>query len=101
MSHSCLNFLKLGTSSGERFIAVRRDEGAAPGVFWMGGFKSDMKGTKAEALAQWARENGRSCLRFDYSGHGESGGDFPAGTISRWLEASLAGFCSEATAPQA
>ncbi len=76
MSHSCLNFLKLGTGSGERSIAVRRDEGAAPGVFWMGGFKSDMKGTKAEALAQWARENGRSCLRFDYSGHGESSGDF-------------------------
>jgi pimeloyl-ACP methyl ester carboxylesterase len=88
MSHSCLNFLKLGTSSGERLIAVRREEGAAPGVFWMGGFKSDMKGTKAEALAQWARENGRSCLRFDYSGHGA------------WLEDSLAVFNSEAKGPQ-
>jgi hypothetical protein len=85
MSHSCLSFLKLGTSSAERLIAIRRDEGAAPGVFWMGGFKSDMKGTKAEVLAQWARENGRSCVRFDYSGHGESGGDFIAGTIGGWL----------------
>jgi esterase/lipase len=100
MSHSCLNFLKLGTSSGERLIAVRREEGAAPGVFWMGGFKSDMKGTKAEALAQWARENGRSCLRFDYSGHGESSGDFTAGTIGAWLEDSLAVFNSEAKGPQ-
>jgi esterase/lipase len=100
MSHSCLNILKLGTSSGERLIAVRRDEGAAPGVFWMGGFKSDMKGTKAEALAQWARENGRSCLRFDYSGHGESSGDFTAGTISGWLEDSLAVFDSQARGPQ-
>jgi esterase/lipase len=100
MSHSCLNFLKLGTSSGERLIAVRREEGAAPGVFWMGGFKSDMKGTKAEALAQWARENGRSCLRFDYSGHGESSGDFTAGTIGAWLEDSLAVFDSEAKGPQ-
>jgi esterase/lipase len=99
MSHSCLNFLKLGTSSGERLIAVRREEGAAPGVFWMGGFKSDMKGTKAQALAQWARENGRSCLRFDYSGHGESSGDFTAGTIGGWLEDSLAVF-SEAKGPQ-
>src|SRR6266700_5951102 len=100
MSHSCLNFLKLGTGSGERSIAVRRDEGAAPGVFWMGGFKSDMKGTKAEALAQWARENGRSCLRFDYSGHGESSGDFTAGTIGAWLEDSLAVFEAEAKGPQ-
>jgi esterase/lipase len=66
----------------------------------MGGFKSDMKGTKAEALAQWARENGRSCLRFDYSGHGESSGDFTAGTISGWLEDSLAVFDSEAKGPQ-
>jgi pimeloyl-ACP methyl ester carboxylesterase len=100
MSHSCLNFLKLGTGSGERSIAIRRDEGTAPGVFWMGGFKSDMKGTKAAALAQWARENGRSCVRFDYSGHGESGGDFTAGTIGGWLEDSLAVFDSEAKGPQ-
>jgi pimeloyl-ACP methyl ester carboxylesterase len=100
MSHSCLSFLKLGTSSGERLIAIRQDAGAAPGVFWMGGFKSDMKGTKAAALAQWARENGRSCVRFDYSGHGESGGDFTAGTIGGWLEDSLAVFESEAKGPQ-
>jgi pimeloyl-ACP methyl ester carboxylesterase len=79
---------------------VRRDEGAGPGLFWLGGFKSDMKGTKAEALSQWARQNGRACTRFDYSGHGESGGDFRAGTIGRWLEESLAVFESYADGPQ-
>jgi pimeloyl-ACP methyl ester carboxylesterase len=100
MTHSCLNFLNLGTASDGRSIAVRRDEGGGPGLFWLGGFKSDMKGTKAEALSQWARENGRSCIRFDYSGHGESGGDFRAGTIGRWLEESLAVFESHAEGPQ-
>lgn len=100
MSHSCLNFLNLGTGSGERTIAVRTDGGSAPGVFWMGGFKSDMKGTKAEVLAAWARENGRSCVRFDYSGHGESSGDFTAGTIGSWLEDSLAVFDAHAKGPQ-
>src|SRR2546423_9415385 len=49
MTHSCLNFLNLGTASGEQAIAVRRDEGAGPGLFWLGGFKSDMKGTKARS----------------------------------------------------
>jgi pimeloyl-ACP methyl ester carboxylesterase len=100
MTHSCLNFLNFGTASGERAIAVRRDEGGGPGLFWLGGFKSDMKGTKAEALSQWARENGRACVRFDYSGHGESGGDFREGTIGRWLEESLAVFEQHAQGPQ-
>ena len=100
MMHSCLNFLKLGTAADERSIAVRRDEGSGPGLFWLGGFKSDMKGTKAAALSQWARENGRACTRFDYSGHGESGGDFRAGTIGLWLEESLAVFEAYAEGPQ-
>ena len=100
MTHSCLNFLNLGTASDARRIAVRRDDGARPGLFWLGGFKSDMKGTKAEALSQWARENGRACTRFDYSGHGESGGDFRSGTIGRWLEESLAVFSACAEGPQ-
>ena len=100
MTHSCLNFLNLGTASGERRIALRCDAGSGPGLFWLGGFKSDMKGTKAEALSQWARENGRACTRFDYSGHGESGGDFRDGTIGRWLEESLAVFQACAEGPQ-
>src|SRR5437763_2630272 len=100
MTYSCLNFLNLGTASGERAIAVRRDEGGGPGLFWLGGFKSDMKGTKAEALSQWARRQGRACTRFDYSGHGESGGDFQVGTIGCWLEETLAVFAAYAEGPQ-
>jgi esterase/lipase len=87
-----------------RTIAVRVREGKSPaegpGLFWLGGFKSDMKGTKAEALDRWAEDNGRACLRFDYSGHGESGGDFLDGTIGRWLEESLAVYRAFATGPQ-
>jgi pimeloyl-ACP methyl ester carboxylesterase len=64
----------------------------APGLFWLGGFKSDMQGTKAQALDGWARLHGRAFTRFDYSGHGESGGRFADGTIGRWLEESLAVF---------
>ena len=96
MSDLCLKFLNVGTGIAARGIAVRRREGAAPGLFWVGGFKSDMKGTKAEALDLWARDNGRAMTRFDYSGHGESGGNFTDGTIGRWFEETLAvfdGFC--------
>ncbi|HLJ01283.1 MAG TPA: alpha/beta hydrolase, partial [Bradyrhizobium sp.] len=67
---------------------------------WLGGFKSDMKGTKAEALDMWAAEHGRACVRFDYSGHGESGGDFTAGTIGRWLQESVAVFERFCEGPQ-
>jgi len=76
--------------SPARSIAVRLREGKNPGLFWLGGFKSDMKGTKAEALDGWAEKSGRACVRFDYSGHGESDGEFTDGTIGRWLEESLA-----------
>ena len=59
-----------------------------------------MKGTKAEALDRWAAAQGRACLRFDYSGHGESGGDFNDGTIGRWLEESVAVYTRFAKGPQ-
>ncbi|MFG1291789.1 alpha/beta hydrolase [Xanthobacter versatilis] len=75
-----------------RDIAVRSVAGAAPGLFWLGGFKSDMTGTKAEHLARWAAGHGRANVRFDYSGHGISGGAFEEGTISRWLEEAVAVF---------
>ena len=71
-------------------IAWRRVRGAGPTVVWLGGFKSDMAGTKAEALAAWAARAGRDFLRFDYFGHGVSDGDFAEGTIGRWREDSLA-----------
>ena len=79
---------------------MRVREGKNPGLFWLGGFKSDMKGTKAEALDRWARREGRACVRFDYSGHGESGGAFTDGTIGRWLEESLAVYLHFAQGPQ-
>jgi pimeloyl-ACP methyl ester carboxylesterase len=92
MNDPCLKFLSVGTGPAARRIAVRVRQGAGPGLFWLGGFKSDMRGTKAEALDQWARDHGRAMTRFDYSGHGESGGNFTDGTIGRWLEESLAVF---------
>ena len=71
-----------------------------PGLFWLGGFKSDMKGTKAVALDDWAKAQGRACLRFDYSGHGESGGAFTDGTIGRWLAETVAVYRQFAKGPQ-
>ncbi|WP_379064580.1 alpha/beta hydrolase [Mesorhizobium sp. UC22_110] len=81
-------------------IAVRHQAGKAPGLAWLGGYKSDMLGTKAETLADWADRNGHAFLRHDYSGHGESGGDFNDGTISTWLAQSLAVFRRYATGKQ-
>ncbi|MEQ1489755.1 MAG: alpha/beta hydrolase, partial [Terricaulis sp.] len=66
-------------------IAYERIEGAEPTFVWLGGFKSDMAGTKAQTLAEWARKSGQGFVRFDYSGHGVSGGQFEDGSISRWL----------------
>ena len=69
-------FIEVGEDGGQRRIAVRARIGGAPGLFWLGGFNSDMQGTKALALDAWAAEHHRACVRFDYSGHGESGGAF-------------------------
>jgi pimeloyl-ACP methyl ester carboxylesterase len=93
-------FLHIGEGAERRGIAVRALDGAAPGLFWLGGYKSDMKGTKAEALADWAAGAGRACVRFDYSGHGESEGAFTDGTIGRWLADSLAVFDACCAGPQ-
>ena len=71
-------------------IAWRRLPGAGPTVVWLGGLRSDMGGTKAEALAEWAQASGRACLRFDYQGHGESSGAFRDGTIGLWKADALA-----------
>ena len=73
-------------------IAVRQMAGAEPGIVWLGGYKSDMLGTKAQTLSDWADREGRAFLRHDYSGHGESAGAFADGTISKWLAQSLAVF---------
>jgi pimeloyl-ACP methyl ester carboxylesterase len=93
-------YLEVGTGAHSRKIAVRKQPGTAPGILWLGGFKSDMRGTKAEALGEHAARSGRAYVRFDYSGHGESGGRFEDGTISRWLEEALAVFDRSAHGPQ-
>ncbi len=98
--HDVLDFLEVGSGSDCRRIAVRVTAGDAPGVFWLGGFNSDMGGTKARALAAWAAARGRALVRFDYSGHGESGGAFTDGTIGRWLEESVAVFSTVCRGPQ-
>jgi pimeloyl-ACP methyl ester carboxylesterase len=91
-------FIEVGAPA--RRIAVRARGGDAPGLFWLGGFNSDMRGTKALALDTWATDHGRACVRFDYSGHGESGGRFVEGTIGRWLEEAVAVFAEFCQGPQ-
>jgi pimeloyl-ACP methyl ester carboxylesterase len=100
MNDNSLKLLEIGAESERRSIAVREHLGTAPGLFWLSGYKSDMKGTKAEALARWAEEAGRAFVRFDYSGHGESGGAFTDGTIGRWLADGLAVFDACCRGPQ-
>jgi pimeloyl-ACP methyl ester carboxylesterase len=89
----------LTTPQGRR-IAYRRTEGTGPGIVFLSGFKSDMKGTKAVALEDWARRNGRAYLRFDYSGHGESDGEFTAGCIGDWAEDARAAITQLTEGPQ-
>jgi pimeloyl-ACP methyl ester carboxylesterase len=78
------------TSPQGRRIAYRRSAGAGPTVVFLAGLKSDMDGTKALHLDAWARARGRPFLRFDYSGHGLSGGAFEDGSIADWHEDSMA-----------
>jgi pimeloyl-ACP methyl ester carboxylesterase len=93
-------FIDVGREADARRIAVRARAGMAPGLFWLSGFNSDMQGTKAVALDAWAAEQGRACVRFDYSGHGASGGKFVDGTVGRWLEESVAVFSAFCDGPQ-
>lgn len=90
----------IGSEHDRRDIAVLRRDGKNPGLLWLGGFRSDMAGTKAEALDRWAAASGHACTRFDYSGHGQSGGRFEDGTISRWLDDAEAVLEAYAPGPQ-
>ncbi|WP_324828746.1 alpha/beta fold hydrolase [Qipengyuania zhejiangensis] len=73
-----------------RRIAYRHTSGSGPTIVFLPGYMSDMAGGKATALFDWARHTGRSCLLLDYSGCGESDGDFADGTLSRWRDEVLA-----------
>lgn len=86
-------FLEVADDAGSRRIAYRLERGGhadLPPLVWLSGYLSDMDSTKASALADWARAEGLTLLRFDYSGHGLSSGTARDGTIGRWLAESLA-----------
>ena len=89
----------LTTPEGRR-IAYHKTEGAGPGVVFLGGFRSDMTGTKAQALQAWAEAHGRAFLRFDYSGHGQSSGDFLDGAIGDWAADAMAAIGELTEGPQ-
>jgi pimeloyl-ACP methyl ester carboxylesterase len=92
--------LTVGHDERAREVAVARRRGRSPGLFWLGGFRSDMTGSKATAADALAARRGRAAVRFDYSGHGQSGGRFEEGTIGRWLEEAVAVFDRFAQGPQ-
>jgi pimeloyl-ACP methyl ester carboxylesterase len=96
-------FLDVGAGDERRRIAYLQRPAAQvgkPGLVWLCGLKSEMTSTKAAAVADWAQEQGLACLRFDYSGHGQSEGRFEEGTVSRWLEEAEAQFRSLTAGPQ-
>ncbi|RWR14344.1 alpha/beta hydrolase [Paenirhodobacter populi] len=87
------------TPEGRR-IAVSRQDGQGPGIVFLHGLKSDMEGTKAVELAQWARVRGEAFLRYDCSGHGKSDGRFEDGAIGDWFEDARAAIRACTTGPQ-
>lgn len=107
MTGAEIDFLEIAAPAGGKSwrIARRRrtpegDGAKAPGIVWLGGFASDMEGTKAVFLDQWAKTRGRGFLRFDYSGHGASSGRFEDGRLGDWLEQSVAVFERSTQGPQ-
>lgn len=89
----------LTTAEGRR-IAYHQTPGAGPGVVFLGGYRSDMTGTKALHLEAWAKARGRAFLRFDYSGHGKSSGAFEEGGIGAWSRDAMAVISALTTGPQ-
>ena len=82
-------FLELGQGRKRRRIAYRFDEGrdwSDTAIVWLSGFLSDMTSTKVLFLSDWARGQGHAMLRFDYSGHGLSGGDLLNASVGDWLD---------------
>ncbi|MBD8066313.1 alpha/beta fold hydrolase [Devosia sp. PTR5] len=96
MSSPQAHSLHVGDGPEARDIAVLHRPGTEPGLFWLNGFRSVMTGAKASALDALGAERGLAVTRFDYSGHGQSGGRFEDGTFSRWLEETEAVFASTA-----
>jgi pimeloyl-ACP methyl ester carboxylesterase len=96
-------FLRVGDGGATRRIAYLADPPAKEppvSLFWLSGYRSDMASTKAAALAEFARQKGYGCTRFDYSGHGVSSGRFEDGTIGQWLAEAEAVFRRATRGPQ-
>lgn len=89
-----IEHVSVGEPSSPRRIAVLRRTGRTPGLFWLGGFRSEMTGGKASAIDALGAETGLCVTRFDYSGHGASDGAFEDGTVSDWLADAIAVFRS-------
>jgi pimeloyl-ACP methyl ester carboxylesterase len=89
----------LNTDTGRK-LAYHKTEGSGPGIVFLGGFMSDMSGTKAVWLEDWAGAQGRAFLRFDYSGHGESSGAFTDGCIGDWAADAMAAVTALTDGPQ-
>ncbi len=87
------------TAAG-RNLAFDQSAGQGTGIVFLGGFRSDMGGTKAVHLGQWAARMGRPFLRFDYSGHGQSGGTFEEGCIGDWCADALDIITARTEGPQ-
>ncbi len=94
-------WLEIGDGDRRRRLACLVQPGEGPPVIWLGGFRSDMRATKAEALADWALSQGRGFVRFDYAGHGESGSDFARWTLSDWRDDALAMIAAHCRQPPA
>lgn len=88
------------TTDQNRKLAYHQTPGNGPGVVFLGGFRSDMEGTKALYLQDWATRQGRAFLRFDYSGHGQSSGAFLEGSIGDWFQDARAAITGLTTGPQ-
>jgi pimeloyl-ACP methyl ester carboxylesterase len=88
------------TTPAGRHIAYHHTPGSLPGVVFLGGFKSDMTGTKAISLESWAQARGQGFLRLDYSGHGQSGGAFEDGCVGDWAADAAAVIAAVTTGPQ-
>ena len=79
------NIKYLKSSLNDEIAYCHDDIGSDISIFFFGGYSSDMSGTKATALSKWCIEKKYNFLRFDYSGHGQSGGKFEDGGITKWV----------------
>ena len=100
--HHCysLTMIEYLTTAQSRRIAYHQTTGSGPGVVFLGGFRSDMQGTKALFLQDWAVQTGRAFLRFDYSAHGQSSGNFVDGSIGDWADDAAAALMQLTSGPQ-